>query len=135
MANADVHEKQAKSNYLLIKTNLRNTEYRDWQVTVCYYTAVHIFECQFTRKNPDWRKGYLQAGDKSMHGWRATCVTSQYRDIAKYYRMLEERSKTARYLEGTSGDKTANDYINKSDAIQCIDDYLQKIMDKFGYRW
>lgn len=136
MDNSKTHEDQAKSNYSLLKDILLRTKYKDWKITVAFYTALHVMECQLIKKNPDWRRKNFQRNDPtSQHAWRSTCVSSLFKDVALNYRMLEERSKTARYLENTSEDKIANDVISEKDTKQCIDVYLKGILKKFNYNW
>jgi hypothetical protein len=43
LASFDAHIDQAKKNLnFLVETNSRNTTNWDWQVTICFYAAVHI---------------------------------------------------------------------------------------------
>ncbi|MBU3979474.1 hypothetical protein KJ980_03965 [Patescibacteria group bacterium] len=136
MANYQIHEDQAKSNYSLLTKILRKSKYKDWKITVAFYTAVHIMECQLTKASPDWRSGnYQRDNPESQHAWREKCINLMFRDIFKHYRMLEIRSKTARYLEGTPGNITANDFISEKDSQDCLDNHLKKILKKFNYFW
>ena len=73
--------------------------------------------------------------EKSMHGWRSTCISTGFRDLFIECRTLEERSKTARYLESTGGNKIANEYLTKKDSKECIDEGLFKIIKAFKYKW
>lgn len=133
MPSVATHIDQAKHNFDFLHTFLEDNEYKDWQITVAYYTALHIFEAENTRKDPNWRAGKMALQSGSPHTWRITYVTMTFKDVGRYYRLLEERSRQARYLQNL-GDHTAN-VITDDDAKECIEIYLQKIIDKFGYTW
>ena len=135
MADAVIHEKQAKHNYSLLKELQGNGVYQDWQLTIAFYTALHIVDCALARENPDWRKKWAENGDQQT-GWHAVrkmCVNSLYRDIYKNYRFLYEKSMLMRYLEGYN--KKATDIISQEEAKRYAENHLGAILKKFGYSW
>lgn len=135
MANSDIHEEQAKHNYNLLEKLQADEEYQDWQLTIAFYTALHIVDCALAQKNPDWRKLYTQGSDDQL-GWHAVrlkCINSLYRDIYKDYRFLYEKSMLVRYLETVN--KKAIDVVSQTDAKKFTDTHLGAILAKFSYSW
>jgi len=134
MANAQVHEDQAKHNYKVLKYLQTKGEYRDWQITVAFYTALHIVDCNLAKNNPDWKRMWANAGmEKGWHAARIKCINSVYSDIYNSYRFLIEKSKLVRYLE--TFDKKAVDIISKQEAQEFISKHLGAILKKFNYSW
>ncbi len=57
MALFDEHVAQAKSNLLFLETvNQKIGSYYDWQVTVCFYTALHLVNAHLTQHNLQYRQ-------------------------------------------------------------------------------
>ncbi len=135
MADTQIHEQQAKHNYLFLKSFIGKSDFRDWQVTVSFYTALHITECQLNKLNPKWRESLIELDHRGIHAWQETCISKAFRDIYGSYRLLHEKSETARYLRGSAGNKIAKDILTKSDVKELIEIHLKKIIDKFGYNW
>lgn len=134
MTSANTHEEQAKHNYSLLKELQNEEKFQDWQLTIAFYTALHVIDCELTKANPDWRKKYTEGGDQfGWHAVRTKCINSLYRDIYKHYRFLQEKSQLARYLEGI--DKKAIDLISVDEAKNYSDTHLQPILAKFRHSW
>ena len=134
MASASIHEQQAKHNYSLLKDLQEEEKFQDWQLTIAFYTALHIIDCALTTENPEWRRIYSEGGDPAgWHAVRKKCINSLFRDIFKNYRFLEEKSQLARYLEGV--DKKAVDIITADQAKDYTDTHLTPIMVKFSHSW
>lgn len=134
MANAQTYEDQAKHNYKVLKHLQTKSECRDWQITVAFYTALHIIDCNFAKANPDWRKMWASAGmETGWHAARLKCINSVYSDIYNSYRFLNEKSKLVRYLETI--DKKAVDVISEQEAKEFVNKHLGAILKKFKYSW
>ncbi|GEM_PF-1198653 len=134
MADARIHEQQAKHNYsLLLNTK---SDYRDWQITLAFYTALHIIDCELEKKTPDWKKKYMsQAIDSGWYPARNSAINYCFREIYNNYRMLMVKSRVMRYLEAEAANKRAVDAITKEEAKSIIDKHLGAILKKFKYSW
>lgn len=134
MADAKIHENQAKHNYTLL-TLLKN-EFRDWRITVAFYTAIHLIDCQLEQKAPNWKRKYLaEVVDEGWYGARNKAINYCFKDIYNNYRMLMEKSRIMRYLEAEAANKKAIDAITEKDAKNLIDKHLGAILAKFHYNW
>jgi hypothetical protein len=50
------HIKQANSNFLFLKSvNQTSPAHVDWQVTVCFYTALHLVNAHLAKYNQQFR--------------------------------------------------------------------------------
>lgn len=136
MADAQIHEQQAKHNYSLLTQLQSSSTYRDWQITVAFYTALHIIDCELEKKSPNWKGKFLQEGIESgWYGARNLAVSKMFSDIFNNYRMLMEKSRIMRYLEREAANKKAIDAITEDAAKNLIDKHLGAILKKFNYSW
>lgn len=108
-------------------------EYKDWLITVCFYTAMHYIEAIFFNmhsikhtestipKYPTGKNKY------SIHGWRRQLIQRNLpRKVYIFYRKLEENSQTARYLDiNRSG--LASSFFTGQDVLDMFDKNLQTI--------
>lgn len=57
MASFDEHIQQAKSNLtFLSNVNQQLKNYYDWQVTICFYTSLHLVNAHLSKHNLQYRK-------------------------------------------------------------------------------
>ncbi|MBI1782287.1 MAG: HEPN domain-containing protein [Sphingobacteriales bacterium] len=57
MATFDEHIQQAKRNFdFLCLVNQKVNDHFDWQVTVCFYTALHLVNAHLSKHNLQYRK-------------------------------------------------------------------------------
>ena len=136
MANAQTHEDQAKHNYKVLKELQTNSECRDWQITVAFYTALHVIDCELEKKTPDWKKKYMsQAVDSGWYPARNEAINFCFRDIYNNYRMLMIKSRIMRYLEAEAANRKAIDAITEEEAKNFINKHLGTILKRFNYSW
>lgn len=136
MADAKTHEGQAKHNYAFLTHFQKGGAFRDWQITVAFYTALHIIDCGLEKASPGWRGRYVSAAlESGWHAQRNKAVGAVFSDIYSNYRMLQEKSKAMRYLEADAANKKAIDAISTKDAKELVDKNLGAILKKFNYSW
>jgi len=80
------HIRQARHNAQFLST-LGCTPYPDWAITVAFYTAIHLVEAHFARRNID----------SFDHRNRRSRVSNHLQQIAPDYRLLENECRLARY--------------------------------------
>ena len=132
MATFQEHVDHANKNLLfLTETNLKNTDFWDWQVTTAFYVAVHIVNAHLAKKgNLHYRTHEDVKNSLNPHNPLAVCKIEEQVYLA--YTKLEMLSRRARYL---CHDKKEN----KSDSIHFTHDRhfakavrnLDKILDLF----
>jgi hypothetical protein len=99
VADFNEHITQCKTNLsFLVDVNSKNqNKYWDWQVTICYYTAVHIINAHLaTTANLHYRT-HEQVKDAIYHGnSMSLCAIPEQQYLA--YAKLEGLSRRSRYL-------------------------------------
>lgn len=134
MADAPIHEQQARHNYKLLKQ--LTSEYRDWQITLAFYTALHVIDCELEKKASCWKSKYMSQGiDFGWYAARNQAINYNFQDIYSNYRMLMEKSRAMRYLEAEAANKKAIEAVTQKDAKVYIDKNLGAILKKFNYDW
>jgi len=104
---ADEHIKKYEKNKELLNKevfDIHNTGYKEWVVTIAFYSALHLVEYKF------YKDSKLHTGN---HKARLTNVriNKAYRDIRSDYKYLYDQSIKARYTA---------DIINKDDTKEAI---------------
>lgn len=98
MASFDEHIKQAQGNLsFLSAVNNRIESHWDWQVTVCFYTAVHLINAHIAKKsNQHYRSHELV--NNSINPFNQTSLTRLSEERYTSYMKLQNLSRRARYL-------------------------------------
>lgn len=132
MASQDKHKDQAEHNFNLAGS-LGEDEYRDWTITICFYSALHFTNLIFIS---DPKIGHIdqlydklksstetadQVRDVSIHAFRESIIGSKLPSIRTKYRQLRVMSQAVRYLENSSG-MTGSEYIKPSAAKHALED-------------
>ncbi len=98
MASFDTHINQAKKNLeFLLETNSRNSTNWDWQVTLCYYVAVHIVNAHLA-KAADLHYRTHEDVKNAINPYAPVSPTRIPEHIYLAYVKLEGLSRRARYL-------------------------------------
>ncbi len=98
MASFENHIDQAKKNLDFLKeTNSRNSHHWDWQVTVCFYVAVHLANAHLAKAAGLHYRTH-EATKNSLSPYNPLSVCSLPEDIYLSYAKLEGLSRRARYL-------------------------------------
>ncbi len=97
MASYEAHIDQAKKNLaFLIQVNQNNSTNWDWQVTVCFYVAVHVANAHLAKSaNLHYR---THADVKNVLAPKPLSIPQLPEDIYLAYAKLEGLSRRARYL-------------------------------------
>ena len=105
MSSYQAHLHQAQHNEGLLSELMASLSYKDWLVTVAFYSAIHYVEAAFfnnpaiehtdtsipTRPDGGWRD--------SPHIWRMKLLEKHYpKDVWKGFKSLSNASWVARYL-------------------------------------
>ena len=99
MANSNGHLQQSKVNYRLLKKlaeNLDSQFQHDWQVTLCFYVAVHLVNALLAKENE-----HPQTHSETLEAIVLLKSVSNPNDlyvIKSIYKSLKEYSQKARYL-------------------------------------
>ena len=127
MPSEQIHRQQASHNKSFLGS-ITNNNYRDWRLTVAFYTALHAIDAGLTHKDPLWK---AKRTNESLYSLREKILAMWNRDIHKHYNFLLIRSKETRYLENI-GDKLAKDYFTDSQVNKYIHDHLKPILEFFS---
>lgn len=88
------HYKQYQQNKSLLNSpvfDAENTQYKDWVVTISFYTAVHLIEKKLAEINPNHHFTSHKSRNNAMN------AASSFRRIAPQYKTLYDESRKARY--------------------------------------
>lgn len=100
MANFVQHVAQARHNLSLLQILFPHTKYYDWQVTVCYYTAVHLVNAHLAKTGNTHFQNHSET--KNAINYKGTSISSIGETPFKHYVSLENLSRRARYLSHQS---------------------------------
>ena len=109
MATFDEHIAQAKSNLeYLSKINLHINERWEWQVTVCFYSAVHLMNAHIIVKT---QKNYLthKQVDNVLNPFTQLSLSKLDQDTYTSYVSLSNLSRRSRYLSNENIKKDSDD--------------------------
>src|ERR1700745_243676 len=97
MASFENHVRQAKSNLSFLKEVNKSSKFFDWQVTTCFYTAVHLVNAHLAKcADLHYRTHQETKQALNPHSPLSTCKIDE--DIFNIYVSLEKLSRRSRYL-------------------------------------
>jgi hypothetical protein len=100
----DAHIHQAKCNLAFLE-KINAPEYFDWQVTVCFYTAVHLINAHLSLHNLQYRK-HVDVKN-AINPFSRDAISSGSalpEDVFISYKTLELLSRRSRYLVNIKDD-------------------------------
>lgn len=137
MSDSEAHLFQAGHNESLANDLLSLLNYKDWLITISFYSAIHYVEAKLCKMSPSIHSDINIPIDRitrkpmySPHSWREKLIGQYFRPIYKDYRNLRVNSQIARYLCTMPGrylEKDVIDYFADSFAINCYQKNLQNI--------
>jgi hypothetical protein len=101
---AENHVNQAKRNFKFLESiNSTVNDCLDWQVTVCFYTALHLVNAHLA----DFGMKYITHHDvnEAINPVNALSATKISTDAYAAYKALSNLSRRSRYLVTIKGDK------------------------------
>lgn len=120
MAQFDDHIAQAKRNLnFLSSINTRVADCYDWQVTVCFYTALHFVNAHLSKYNLQYRKH--RDVNYALNFATATSPARLPEDEYLAYTALQSLSRRSRYLVN---EKDNN--LSSSQAFLTFDKHLAR---------
>ena len=136
MASFENHLQQAKNNLLFLKEINDKSKYFDWQVTACFYTAVHLVNAHLAKcadlhyKTHEETKLAINPDNKL-----SLCKIEE--EVFDKYVSLEKLSRRARYL---CNDNSEHDKVNSyltyekhvSKAISRLNSFMNYFNKKYG---
>ncbi len=97
MATFNDHILQAKKNIVFLSDiNQKVPDSLDWQVTTCFYTALHLINAHLAKFNMQYRR-HVDVKD-ALNPERPTSITKLDEDEYVSYIALQSLSRRARYL-------------------------------------
>lgn len=130
------HLWQAGRNEKLAQLLLSELDYKEWAVTVTFYSALHYVEAAFSQDaSIEHSETSMPSGwTKSIHAWREHLIFISFSSIYNAYRKLSNSSMIVRYLSssGTSIGQPAEDVFSDDDVGNFINRDLDKIKRKVG---
>lgn len=100
------HIKQAKRNLLFLEhVNQSKNQFLDWQVTICYYVAVHLINAHLSLHNMQYRKHIdvkHALNPKNTEAIKSRSAFEQNEYLA--YMKLQSLSRRSRYLVNEKDD-------------------------------
>lgn len=140
MADYQIHLGQAEHNKKLVNRLTRRLDFKDWSITVAFYTAIHYVESGFVNIACVQHSETSKPRRRSYHDWRQELVANYFPAALNSYQRLRSMSQTARYL--TAGGQapltqTAHNYFstifpNNQDFRHFINNNLQIIKIAVG---
>jgi hypothetical protein len=99
MANFVEHITQAKSNLdILTHTNKTKNNAWDWQVTMCFYVAVHLVNGHLAKKQNLHYTSHKQV-NHAISPYKSIAIGTEFPDeLYKAYIKLQNLSRRSRYL-------------------------------------
>lgn len=102
MASFDNHVSQARRNLLFLQTINEKSDFFDWQVTACFYVAVHLINAHIAKTaNLHYKTHEETKNAISPHNLISICRIEE--EAYTHYVSLEKLSRRARYLCDDSG--------------------------------
>lgn len=98
MAGFNEHITQAKNNLLFLEqTNANAKQFWDWQVTVCFYTALHLMNAHIVKKT---KKNYIShsASLNVINPYKQMSLAKIPENVYIAYDSLMQLSRRSRYL-------------------------------------
>jgi len=143
MPSYQAHLYQAQHNEQLLSELVANLSYKDWVVTVAFYTAMHYVEAHFfndpniihsdTSIPIDNQGKWLH----TPHVWRMELLRNNYpQDVWKSFRSLYNESRIARYLLSQSGKAVTTDaqtHWTDAEAKDFVNIDLNTIKNSLGF--
>jgi hypothetical protein len=96
MASYEAHVLQAKNNFKFIGL-ITNTNNYEWQVTVCFYVAVHLINAHIAKLANQHFRTHNQV-EEAINPYNILSITKLSEDQFKAYVKLQNLSRRARYL-------------------------------------
>ncbi len=98
MASFEQHINQARANFAFLKeVNAKITAQWDWQVTICFYSAVHLINAHIVCKSNQHYRSHEQVNNAiSPFTHISLCKLSE--NIFLAYMKLQNLSRRSRYL-------------------------------------
>jgi len=132
LASFDTHINQAKKNLeFLIETDSRNNKNWDWQITICFYAAVHIVNAHLAKvANLHYRTH--EAVKNAINPFATLSTTKVPQEIYLAYTKLEGLSRRARYLcHEKSVDEPTKEFFTYDKHFARAIKHLDIILDYF----
>lgn len=134
MASFDQHLTQAKSNLSFLKDISDRSKYFDWQVTSCFYVAVHLINAHLAKCADLHYKTHKEtkmaiSPDNSL----STCKFTE--EIFDTYVSLEKLSRRSRYLCNDNPSRNENpglSFLTNEKHVSRAMSRLSKIMVYFN---
>ena len=130
MANFDEHIEQARKNLaFLSEVNQKIANYYDWQVTICFYTSLHLVNAHLSKHNLQYRKH--NDVNYALNPFVQLSISKLPEEEYDCYMSLQRLSRRSRYL--------ANEKDNNLKSIQAFLTYEKhlskaiKHLDKLIY--
>lgn len=102
MASFDNHLQQAKNNLIFLKDINDKSKYFDWQVTACFYTAVHLIDAHLA-KCADLHYRTHEETKLAINPDNKLTLCKIEEQVYDIYVSLEKLSRRARYLCNENG--------------------------------
>lgn len=130
MSTFNEHITQAKSNLVFLRlTNTQNNAFWDWQVTICFYTGLHLINAHIAKvANMHYRKH--EEVNTAINPFASLSPCKLPENVFLAYMKLQGLSRRARYLihEDKENKSTANHFTydkHFSRAIKHLDTLLK----------
>jgi hypothetical protein len=108
LASFEEHIQQAKSNLAFLGAiNQKVNNYFDWQVTVCFYTALHLVNAHLSKHQLQYRKHYDV--NYALNPDVRISISKLPEDEYDAYIALQRLSRRSRYLVNEKDDQLSSE--------------------------
>lgn len=136
MASFDEHIDQVKRNlYFLTATNQQIANSYDWQVTVCFYTALHLVNAHLSKFNLQYRKHHDV--NHALNPDVPLSISKLPEDEYDAYIALQRLSRRSRYLVNEKDDnlKTLQAFLTHNKHLSKAIRHLDKLLNFFCIKY
>ena len=138
MSSQLAHLWQAGRNERLAKQLLSELVYKEWVVTVAFYSGLHYVEAALNQVSGIGHSETSMPRNYpgGLHSYREDLVFQHFSSAWAPYRKLRAQSMVARYLSTTQRSflqKPAEDYFSERDVRNFVDRDLDKVRRKLGF--
>jgi hypothetical protein len=133
LAKFEEHIKQAKQNLeFLNKVNQQIDNHYDWQVTICFYVAVHLANARISKFGVQYRK-HIDV-NYALNPENITSICKLPEDEYVSYIILHNLSRRARYLVNDKPEdiKNANAFFTYEKHFAKAIRHLDKLLTYFS---
>lgn len=134
MASFEEHVSQAKSNLIFLNEINNHSKFYDWQVTACFYVAVHLVNAHIAKTGGLHYKTHKEVKAVINHHNAISICKVDESTFTKYV-SLEKLSRRSRYLCNENQNNLEKGFLTYDRHVSIAIKRLNEIMEYFGKKY